>query len=292
MIYSMTGYGRASEQVGNKIITAEIRSVNTRYLDCTVRCPRASSFLEEPVKARLKAAGVTRGKVDIYLNIDYVGGDNELCVNKAVVGAYLEAIRDVAETYNLPNDATAMNIARLPDVFTVKKVEEDRDQLTAEVCTVFDPALEAFLHMRQTEGTALRGDVLSKTANLESMMIAVRERMPEIVREYREKLMARMRELLGDTQIDESRILTEAAVVADRIATDEETVRLESHFSQLRSLLDASEPVGRKLDFLVQEINREINTIGSKASDLQVAKVILDMKSELEKIREQVQNIE
>ena len=292
MIYSMTGYGRASEQVGNKIITAEIRSVNNRYLDCTVRCPRASSFLEEPVKARLKAAGVTRGKVDIYLNIDYVGGDNELCVNKAVVGAYLEAIRDVAETYNLPNDATAMNIARLPDVFTVKKVEEDRDQLTAEVCTVFDPALEAFLHMRQTEGTALRGDVLSKTANLESMMIAVRERMPEIVREYREKLMARMRELLGDTQIDESRILTEAAVVADRIATDEETVRLESHFSQLRSLLDASEPVGRKLDFLVQEINREINTIGSEASDLQVAKVILDMKSELEKIREQVQNIE
>lgn len=292
MIYSMTGYGRASEQVGNKIITAEIRSVNNRYLDCTVRSPRASSFLEEPVKARLKAAGVTRGKVDIYLNIDYVGGDNELCVNKAVVGAYLEAIRDVAETYNLPNDATAMNIARLPDVFTVKKVEEDRDQLTAEVCTVFDPALEAFLHMRQTEGTALRGDVLSKTANLESMMIAVRERMPEIVREYREKLMARMRELLGDTQIDESRILTEAAVVADRIATDEETVRLESHFSQLRSLLDASEPVGRKLDFLVQEINREINTIGSKASDLQVAKVILDMKSELEKIREQVQNIE
>lgn len=292
MIYSMTGYGRASEQVGNKIITAEIRSVNNRYLDCTVRSPRASSFLEEPVKARLKAAGVTRGKVDIYLNIDYVGGDNELCVNKAVVGAYLEAIRDVAETYNLPNDATAMNIARLPDVFTVKKVEEDRDQLTAEVCTVFDPALEAFLHMRQTEGTALRGDVLSKTANLESMMIAVRERMPEIVREYREKLIARMRELLGDTQIDESRILTEAAVVADRIATDEETVRLESHFSQLRSLLDASEPVGRKLDFLVQEINREINTIGSKASDLQVAKVILDMKSELEKIREQVQNIE
>lgn len=292
MIYSMTGYGRASEQVGNKIITAEIRSVNNRYLDCTVRSPRASSFLEEPVKARLKAAGVTRGKVDIYLNIDYVGGDNELCVNKAVVGAYLEAFRDVAETYNLPNDATAMNIARLPDVFTVKKVEEDRDQLTAEVCTVFDPALEAFLHMRQTEGTALRGDVLSKTANLESMMIAVRERMPEIVREYREKLIARMRELLGDTQIDESRILTEAAVVADRIATDEETVRLESHFSQLRSLLDASEPVGRKLDFLVQEINREINTIGSKASDLQVAKVILDMKSELEKIREQVQNIE
>lgn len=292
MIYSMTGYGRASEQVGNKIITAEIRSVNNRYLDCSVRCPRACSFLEEPVKAMLKAAGATRGKVDIYLNIDYVGGDNELCVNKAVVGAYLEAIRDVAETYNLPNDATAMNIARLPDVFTVKKVEEDREQLTAEVCAVFEPALEAFLRMRQTEGTALRGDVLSKTDHLESMMLAVRERMPEIVREYREKLMTRMRELLADTQIDESRILTEAAVVADRIATDEETVRLESHFSQLRTLLDAAEPVGRKLDFLVQEINREINTIGSKASDLQVAKVILDMKSELEKIREQVQNIE
>lgn len=292
MIYSMTGYGRASEQIGNKTITTEVRSVNNRYLDCTVRYPRLYTFLEEPVKARLKAAGVTRGKVDIFINLEYTEGDSELNLNHSAADAYIRALRELAAAYEIPDGVTAMGIAKMPDVFTVKKVEEDRDQLTAEVCAVFDQALEAFIAMRRTEGAALRQDVLSKVQHLETMTESVRTRMPEIVREYREKLLTRMQELLGDTKIDESRILTEAALVADRIATDEETVRLDSHFSQLRTLLEATEPVGRKLDFLVQEINREINTIGSKASDLDVAKLILDMKSELEKIREQIQNIE
>lgn len=292
MIYSMTGYGRASEQIGNKTITTEVRSVNNRYLDCTVRAPRLYAFLEEPVKARLKAAGVTRGKVDIFINLEYTEGDSELTLDRSTADAYLRALRELSATYEIPDGVTAMGVASLPDVFTVQKVEEDRDQLTAEVCTVFDQALEAFVTMRRTEGAALRQDVLSKAEHLETMTEAVRARMPEIVREYREKLLTRMQELLGDTKIDESRILTEAALVADRIATDEETVRLDSHFSQLRALLEATEPVGRKLDFLVQEINREINTIGSKASDLDVAKLILDMKSELEKVREQIQNIE
>ncbi len=292
MINSMTGYGRASEQVGNKTITAELRSVNNRYLDCAVRCPRLYAFLEEPVKARLKAAGVTRGKVDVFIGIEYAEGDSEVSVNGGAVKAYLGAIREIASEYGLSNDATAMSVARLPDVFTVKKVEEDRDRLLGEVCSVLDQALGAFAGMRSTEGAALRADVLAKTGVLERMMLAIRARMPEIVAEYREKLLAKMRELLADTQIDEARILTEAAIVADRVATDEETVRLESHFSQLRALLDAGGAVGRKLDFLVQEIHREINTIGSKASDLAVTRLTLDMKAELEKIREQIQNIE
>ena len=292
MINSMTGYGRAAEQIGNKTITVELRSVNNRYLDCTVRCPRLYAFLEEPVKARLKAAGVMRGKVDVFLGIEYAEGDSEVCVNSGAVRAYLDALREIAAEYGLPDDVTAMGVARLPDVFTVKKVEEDREQLLEEVCAVLDKALNAFIDMRRTEGTALRSDVLAKTDELERMMQAVRARMPEIVAEYREKLLGRMRELLADTQVDEARILTEAAIVADRIATDEETVRLESHFAQLRSLLDTDEAVGRKLDFLVQEIHREINTIGSKASDLAVTRLTLDMKAELEKIREQIQNIE
>ncbi|MBR7137134.1 MAG: YicC family protein [Clostridia bacterium] len=292
MVNSMTGYGRASVTFGDKTITAELRSVNNRYLDCTVRCPRLYAFLEEPAKARLKAAGVTRGKVDMFIGIEYAAGDSEVCINASAVNAYLAALKEMTEEYGLKDDVSAMGVARLPDVFTVKKVEEDRDQLLVDVCTVLDQAIAAFVAMRQTEGSALRADVLAKTDELERMKCAVRERMPLVVSEYREKLLAKMRELLGDRQVDESRILTEAAIVADRVATDEETVRLESHFTQLRTLLDSNEPVGRKLDFLVQEIHREINTIGSKASDLTVTKLILDMKAELEKIREQIQNIE
>ena len=292
MVNSMTGYGRASVTFGDKTITAELRSVNNRYLDCTVRCPRLYAFLEEPAKARLKAAGVTRGKVDMFIGIEYAAGDSEICINGSAVNAYLTALKEMTGEYGLKDDITAMGVARLPDVFTVKKVEEDRDRLLVEVCEVLDQAIAAFVEMRRTEGSALRADVLAKTDELERMKCAVRERMPMIVSEYREKLLAKMRELLGDRQVDESRILTEAAIVADRVATDEETVRLESHFTQLRALLDSNEPVGRKLDFLVQEIHREINTIGSKASDLTVTRLILDMKAELEKIREQIQNIE
>ena len=292
MIHSMTGYGRAVRQTGTRIITAELRSVNNRFLDVNIRCPRLYSFLEEPIKAAIKAAGVTRGKIDVFITIDYAEGDSEVSVNTGAVKAYLTALREIRDAYELRDDISTMGVARLPDVFTVKKLEEDRDELQAEVSGIFGEALASFVAMRETEGKALRTDVLSKTDELERMMLAVRARMPEIVAEYRERLTAKLRELLGDTQVDESRILTEAAIVADRVATDEETVRLQSHFTQLRALMNADEAIGRKLDFLVQEINREINTIGSKASDLAVTHLILDMKGELEKIREQIQNIE
>ncbi len=292
MINSMTGYGRAQRQFDNKTITAELRSVNNRYFDCTVRCPKLYSYLEEPVKAELKAAGVTRGKIDVFISIEYATGDVAVSLNTGVVEAYLGALREMKEKYSLADDISVMKVAALPDVFAVEKVEEDRDALWDLVRQVLVEAVSNYNTMRGVEGAKLVADIKSKAAGLASMVACVKERMPEIVAEYREKLFEKIKELLGDRQIDEGRLLTEAALFADKIATDEETVRLESHLAQLETILNDGGAAGRKLDFLVQEINREINTIGSKANDLEVTRVILDMKSELEKIREQIQNIE
>lgn len=293
MIKSMTGYGRVQKQFGAKTITAELRSVNNRHFDCIVRCPRLFSFLEEPIKADIKASGVTRGKIDVYIGIEYMQGDVEVTLNSGVVDSYLNALYGLVDKYAFKNDISVMKLASaFPDIFTVEKVEEDRDKLLADVREVFAEAICAYNAMRRTEGEKLAEDIALKVKSLGAMLSEIEARMPEIVVEYREKLFERIRELLCDKQLDEGRLLTEVALFADRIATDEETVRLKSHLGQLETILGECGAVGRKLDFLVQEINREINTIGSKVGDLKVTRIIIDMKSELEKIREQIQNIE
>lgn len=288
----MTGYGRARRQTDGKTITVELRSVNNRFFDCSVRCPKLYAFLEEPVKSDIKASGVTRGKIDVYIGIEYPAGDVAVSLNSGAVDAYIQALRALSEKYSLDCDISAMKVAVLPDVFTVEKVEEDRDALLALVREVLAQALSCYGAMRNAEGEKLAADIKEKAAGLAQMLCTVRERMPQIVAEYRGRLYEKISEILADRQLDANRILAEAAIFADRIATDEETVRLESHLAQLEAIITEGGAVGRKLDFLVQEINREINTIGSKASDLLVTRTILDMKSELEKIREQVQNIE
>ncbi len=292
MLKSMTGYGRAQLLEGGRTITVEMRSVNNRYLDCNVRCPRMYNYLEELIKAEIKAAGVARGKVDIYVSIEYSGGDTEINLNRDLVRSYLRAFAELRDNYGLQGEASVVDMARMPDVFTVEKIEEDRDKLSLDVISTLKEAMEAFETMRRQEGTSLCEDISSHLELLKVHLAVISERSPQIIREYREKLYAKISEVLEDTSIDESRILLEAAIFSDRTAIDEEIVRLESHFKQMREILSQEAVSGRKLDFLIQEINREINTIGSKTSDIEMTKLVLEMKSELEKIREQVQNIE
>jgi len=294
MIHSMTGYGRAQKQADGRTVTVELKSVNNRFLDCSVRCPRLYSYLEEIIRAEITAAGITRGKIDVFVSVEYTeGGDAEVRLNKGLVGAYLNAFDQLSGEFGLHNDAVNVtSVVRLPDVLSVERREEDRDELSEAVSAVAKEAIAEFCAMRAREGERLAADVLEKAEFISESARFISERMPAIVAEYRERLTERIKEIVGDRQIDESRILTEAAVFADRVATDEETVRLASHITQLREIFAAGGAIGRKLDFLVQEINREINTIGSKANDLTVTKRIVEMKSELEKIREQIQNIE
>lgn len=292
MVKSMTGYGRSQGIYGNKTVTVELKSVNNRFLDCSVRCPKVYMYLEEPVKADIKASGVSRGKVDVFIGIEYAAGDVSVSVNEQAAAMYIENITSLADKFELKNDISAMRIATLPDVFTVAKIEEDRDELLAQVREVLANALAAYNAMREEEGGRLASDIIEKGNSIGSMKNTVAERMPRIVAEYRAKLTAKMTEVLGESGVTEQRILAEAAIFADRTATDEETVRLTSHLVQLSEILSQGGAVGRKLDFLVQEINREINTIGSKANDLEVTGLVLEMKCELEKIREQIQNLE
>ena len=289
---SMTGYGRARETVGKFTITAELRAVNHRYLDCTVKAPRQYGFLEEAVK-KAAAARIARGKVEVYIGVEVEeAADLAVTVNNAVAEHYLTALRGLAERYGLTDDITVMGLAALPEVLGAERVEQDADELTHAALTVFEAAAAHFDEMREREGEKLAGDVRSRCAAIEQMVGVVEQRSPERVREYREKLLARMQEVLKDTSIDETRILTEAAIYADKTAVDEETVRLRSHLHQLELMLGETAAVGRKLDFLVQEMNREANTIGSKANDVALARTVVDIKSEIEKIREQIQNIE
>lgn len=292
MVKSMTGYGRSQGVFGNKTLTVELKSVNNRFLDCSVRCPKLYMYLEEPVKADIKASGVTRGKVDVFIGIEYAEGDVAVSVNEKAAAVYVDSITALSEKFCLKNDISAMRIATLPDVFTVAKLEEDRDELLAQVRQVLAAALEAYNGMRAEEGERLAADIVEKGRRIGEMKDTVQDEMPRIVSDYRAKLSAKMTEVLGESGVTEQRILAEAAIFADRTATDEETVRLSSHLSQLSEILSAGGAVGRKLDFLVQEINREINTIGSKANDLKVTGLVLEMKCELEKIREQIQNLE
>lgn len=289
---SMTGYGRAKEERDGKTITVELRAVNHRYLDCTVKAPRQYGFLDDAVK-KAAATRIARGKVEIFVGVEVEeGGDVAITVNHQLAKRYLDALHDLSETYGLRDDVTVMTLAKLPDVLGSERIEQDAEAMTREVLAVFDKACDGFDQMRLREGEKLAEDVRGRCAAIERMVGEVETRSPERVKEYREKLLARMQEVLADTSIDETRILTEAAIYADKTAVDEETVRLRSHLHQMDEMLKETQPVGRKLDFLVQEMNREANTIGSKAGDVAMARIVVDIKSEIEKIREQIQNIE
>ena len=292
MIKSMTGYGRASGASGKLQITVELKSVNNRFLDCSVKLPRAYTAAEDTLKKTVQGA-IARGKVDVFVTVDASQADDvELIVNEPLADSYVRAIKEVAEKYGLPNDATATTVIRLPDVLTLRKKETDTEALTADLNEILKAAIADFDAMREKEGEKLKSDVLARADEIERLTAIVEERSPRIVSEYREKLLSKMREVLEGASVDESRVITEAAIFADKTAVDEETVRLHSHIAQLRDILKEGGAVGRKLDFLIQEFNREANTIGSKANDADTAKVVVDMKSEIEKIREQIQNIE
>lgn len=292
MIRSMTGYGRGQQLLHGRSITVEIRSVNHRYFEFSCRTPRGCAFLEDRLKRTLQQA-ISRGKVEVSLTLQTVESrSGAVAVDHALAGQYLTALRALGAEYGLTDDLTLSTVARLPDLFTVCRGEEDEEELAADVLSVLQEALDRFVAMREAEGERLRADVLSRLLALEEHLAFVEERSPQTVAEYRARLTTKLNELLGGAVADEARILTEAAIVADRLAVDEETVRLHSHIAQLRGILDCAEPVGRKLDFLVQEMNRETNTIGSKCSDTAIAGHVVEMKSEIEKIREQIQNIE
>ena len=288
----MTGYGRAVQTIDGREITVELRSVNNRYLDCTVKLPRMFSFAEDSVKGRVKAA-VSRGKVDVYIGVNTAqAADVQVAVNRPVLEGYLAALRQIGAEYGVRDDVTVMSLARLPDVFSVEKTEEDEQKLTQDILSVADEAIARYNAMRETEGAALEADLRSRAQTIMERVAIVEQRSPETVAEYRERLYRKMQEVLQSTAIDEGRILQEAAIYADRIAVDEETVRLRSHLAQLGDMLTRGGAIGRKLDFLLQELNRETNTIGSKCNDLELSNVVVEMKAELEKIREQTQNIE
>ena len=288
----MTGYGRAKKTLSNRDITVEVRSVNNRYLDCTVKLPRAYIFAEDAVKARVQKA-ISRGKVDVFVTIDSTGADEAVVtVNEGLAKAYHQALRRISGLFGLEEEISAATIAKFPDVLTVTKAEEDLESIAADICAVLEQALKNYNAMRAVEGEKLALDIGARLDTIELLTGKVEQRSPETVKEYREKLTARMQEVLQSTTIDEARILTEAAIYADKVAVDEETVRLRSHVSQLRDMLASNEPMGRKMDFLIQEVNRESNTIGSKCNDIAIARDVVALKAEVEKIREQVQNIE
>lgn len=292
MLRSMTGYGRGETELDGLSLTVELHAVNNRYLDCAVKMPRAYLFAEDAMKELLKSR-VARGKVDVFVNTAVSGGDDQVVtVNEPLARSYLEALGCINAMAEGLRPFGAADIARFPDVLTVEKKEEDQEKRKAQLLQTLGLAIDDFNAMRQREGQKLKEDILSKAQHIEEMVSQVEKLSPETVAAYRQRLETKMRETLENTQLDESRILTEAAIFADKVAVDEETVRLRSHLSQLRQLLDGEEAVGRKLDFLIQEFNRETNTIGSKCSDLNVTRIVVDMKSEIEKIREQVQNLE
>ena len=292
MIKSMTGYGRAQGTFSGGEITVEVKSVNNRYLDCGVKLPRVYSFVEDSVKTQVQHT-ISRGKVDVFITINSAGAENvKISLNTPVLEGYLTALKQIAENYDVKDDISVQTLARFNDVLLVEKQEEDEDETKAQILSVVNEALKAFDDMRTIEGEALKKDLLEKAEGILELVGKVEERSPATVAAYREKLWNRMKEVLESTTIDESRIIQEAAIYADKVAVDEETVRLRSHISQLQKMLSEGGVIGRKLDFLMQEMNREANTIGSKGNDVEQARNVVDIKSQLEKIREQIQNIE
>ncbi len=288
----MTGYGRGTVQSSGREMTVEIRSVNNRYLDCNVKMPRMFSFAEDSIKQKIKGS-ISRGKVDVFISMG--AGETEdvkIALNRPVLEEYLRAMTAVAEDYGVRNDISVTALTRLPDVLLVEKAQEDEEQLKTDILAAVELALVAFDQMRTVEGQALEADLRSRAQNILELTKKVEERSPITLAEYRARLTAKMQEVLDKTTIDEARILTEAAIYADKIAVDEETVRLKSHLAQLEAMLTSGGAIGRKLDFLLQELNREANTVGSKGNDLEQTRTVVEIKSELEKIREQTQNIE
>ncbi len=291
-LLSMTGYGSAKGSVEGQEITVELKSVNNRYLDCSVRLPRNFLFAEDTVKQAV-SAGVSRGKVDVFVSAQASQDSGTVVsVNEELARGYRDAVARIAETLGLESGINAFSLARFPDVLTVERRELDKDKAAAALSEITAKAVEEFNAMREREGERLRRDMLGKLETIEGLVSVVEERSPQTVKEYRERLEARLRDILADRSLDEQRVITEAAIFADRTAVDEETVRLRSHIAQFRTMLEEGSPIGRKMDFLVQEFNRESNTIGSKCSDASLAKVVVDLKSEIEKIREQLQNVE
>ena len=292
MVKSMTGYGRAVETINRREFTVEVRSVNNRYLDCTVKLPRSLSFAEDKLKQAVKA-GISRGKVDVYVSVRSEGAEQvQVTLNQAMVEGYLAAMRQMVDGYGVRDDISVSTLARMPEVFTVERAQVDEEQLLLDLMQAAEKALLSYDAMRTAEGAALEQDLRSRGQTILALVEQVEAGSGQTVIDYRTRLENKLREVLSNTTIDESRILTEAAIFADKVAVDEETVRLRSHLEQMNTMLESGGPIGRKLDFLLQEMNREANTIGSKCSDVRLARVVVDIKAELEKIREQTQNIE
>ena len=293
MVTSMTGYGRSQQSIDGRDIKVEIKSVNHRYFEFSARVPRAFGYLEEKLKGYLQGK-ISRGKVEAGVTVvDTGAAHTAVDINHELAASYINAMRVTGEKLSLQDDLTVSSLMRFSDLFSVHRVQEDEETIWTEVRLVADGAIERFIAMRATEGERLKADILERLESIESRVAAVAEQSPRTEAAYRERLTAKIREVLEDRQIDETRIVTEAAIFADKIAVDEETVRLRSHIASFRDILGAfNGPIGRKLDFLVQEMNREANTIGSKAQDAATAQVVVEIKSDIEKIREQIQNIE
>ncbi len=293
MIKSMTGYGRAKKEIGGRNILVELKSVNNRYLDCSVKLPKLFGFLEEKIKSYVASKGISRGKVEIFVSIEVleeIGVTVEL--DRTYAKSYIDALRRLSAEFDLKNDISVMTVAANRDIFAVKKADEDMEREWQNVLPVLEEATSAFIASREREGANMKADILSKKANVEALVKKIAPLSEADVKNQYAKIEARIRQLLGDVSVDESRLITECALFADKVAIDEELVRLGSHFEAFEQIVASNEPVGRKLDFLLQEINRETNTIGSKACNVEIAKIVVEIKSELEKIREQIQNIE
>lgn len=292
MIKSMTGYGSAKGTVEGIEVCVELKSVNNKFLDTSVRLPRSFLFAEDTIKSAVQAH-ISRGKVDVFVTVDSSMADDMVVrVNEPLLKGYIDALNHIAEEFSIPNELNALSVSRFPDVLSVEKKELDADAVADGIRSIAEQALCDFDAMREREGEKLREDVLNKLETIDKLVTIIEENAPKTVSEYREKLTQKLNEVLGTAGIDETRILTEAAIFADKVAVDEETVRLRSHMAQLKSMLEGGSPIGRKIDFLLQEFNREANTTGSKCQNADIAHVVVDLKSEIEKIREQIQNIE
>ena len=292
MIRSMTGYGRSEQIVDGRAVTVEIKSVNHRYFEFSCRTTRGYSFLEEKLKSFLQGR-ITRGKVDAYISVEALeSAQTQVLVNHSLAEGYVQALRELAERYGLRDDISVSTVSRYSDIFSVHKAPEDEEAVWSSVQQAAEEALKNFLAMREAEGERLRADVLSRAGTIMKLVDEIETRSPQTVAEYQERLRQKIQELLGDNTVDEQRLLTDTAIFADKVAVAEETVRLRSHFRQMEEMMKTDAPIGRKLDFLVQEMNREANTIGSKAVDSKIAYLVVDIKAEIEKIREQIQNIE
>lgn len=294
MLKSMTGFGRSEMQINGREISVEIKSVNHRYFEFSCRTPKGYGFLDDKLKAFVSSK-VSRGKIDMFVTIgECEDTPTEVTVNHQLVSGYINAFNEISTKYNIQNDVSTSVLSRFPDVLTIHKAPEDEEQITADVLTVTQNALDSFIKMRKAEGEKMRADIMGRSLTIISIVSEIEERSPQTVKEYEDRLLERIKQTLetNDIEIDKQRVLTEVAIFADKVAVAEETVRLRSHFEQLNNFLNSEEPVGRKIDFIIQEMNREANTIGSKVQDAELAHKVVEIKSEIEKIREQVQNIE